>query len=288
VRQGNGGENAPPGPDALYQLRITLQEMAPPIWRRVQVPARFTLAQLHRVLQAAFGWQDCHLFSFEHGDTTYSDAETVAGFGEGREARRTRVHQVVRAAGERMTYTYDFGDGWEHDVVLEAILSPDPGERHATLLDGERAGPPEDCGGSWGFADLLYALDDPEHEGQGATARLEAIWIVISVHRPRSRPDAARWGWERASPRPWSTPEEGRVPAPHFTRPASPTLRNSPLSPPLTGTAGDRCFAGISPEPIGRYRSRRLCSNRAETPRVASTLPRKARRPGEGQVSRVW
>ena len=133
----------------------------------VQVPGRFTLAQLHRVIQAAFGWQDQHLFSFERGDVTYSDRETIADFGEGREAGRTRLHRVLGAAAERMTYTYDFGDGWEHDVVVEGISPPDAGERHATLLDGERAGPPEDCGGPWGYADLLYALADPEHEGHG-------------------------------------------------------------------------------------------------------------------------
>lgn len=144
---------------SVHQLRVTLLESDPPIWRRIQVPSTLTLAKLHRVLQAAMGWKESHLHQFHVGDERFGDP--VPGL-DLRDARRVKLLQIAPAVGDVLIYEYDFGDSWEHEIVVEEIRD-EGGKPRALCLEGARACPPEDCGGVWGYENLLDALADPEH-----------------------------------------------------------------------------------------------------------------------------
>jgi len=147
----------------IYQLKITLKESRPPIWRRFQVRSDVTLAKLHRIIQEVMGWFDGHLHQFIVGRIYYGvpDPDDLS---ETRDERKVRLDQILSVPGRKIVYEYDFGDGWEHEIVLEKILSPDPKTRYPRCLDGARACPPEDCGGIYGYADFLEAIRNPEHE----------------------------------------------------------------------------------------------------------------------------
>lgn len=149
-------------PSPVYELRIALLDLAPPIWRRVQVPARISLERLHRVIQAAMGWRQEHLFEFRIDGVAYGPPDREFG-REVVDAQRIRATKIGRAPGARCQYLYDFGDGWEHEVVLERVLEPEPGVRYPRLVGGERACPPEDCGGPSGYLDFLAIVLDPRH-----------------------------------------------------------------------------------------------------------------------------
>jgi hypothetical protein len=150
--------------DAVYQVKISLRGARPPIWRRLRLPAAATLGQVHDLIQAAFGWTDSHLHAFEADGRSYSRPDFGLDGFEDRFAdeAQARLGDVVATTGGRLRYTYDFGDGWEHDLVVEEILPPDS-VPHAVCVAGRRAGPPEDCGGVWGYAELLDILADPSH-----------------------------------------------------------------------------------------------------------------------------
>jgi hypothetical protein len=140
---------------AVYQLKVTLKGTKPPIWRRLLVEGSSTLDQLHEYIQAAFGWWNYHLYEFEFGRTLYGIPDPDEDFGPPvRDARRTRLDKVA-TAGASFTYTYDFGDNWEHKVTVEQILDTSPVASLPACVDGRRAGPPEDCGGVGGYEDLL-------------------------------------------------------------------------------------------------------------------------------------
>jgi len=147
----------------IYQLKITLKESRPPIWRRFQVRSDVTLAKLHRIIQEVMGWFDGHLHQFIVGRIYYGvpDPDDLS---ETRDERKVRLDQILSVPGRKIVYEYDFGDGWEREIVLEKILSPDPKTRYPRCLDGARACPPEDCGGIYGYADFLEAIRDPNHE----------------------------------------------------------------------------------------------------------------------------
>jgi hypothetical protein len=142
-------------------LHAHLAHIEPTIWRRVQVPEEYTLHQLHRVLQFIFGWLDYHLYSFRVGDRRFEAPHPEA---EGESATRVRLRQLKLEEGSELKYVYDFGDSWRHVIRVEAIddLVPDD-DRLPRLLGGERAAPPEDSGGPWGYADKLEALRDRKH-----------------------------------------------------------------------------------------------------------------------------
>ncbi len=147
-------------PAPVYQLKVGLRGAKPPIWRRLEVPADVSLARLHMVIQAAFGWDDSHLHVFEtpYGRFGIADAD----LGHRAEAPVT-LEQVAPAAGGKLRYVYDFGDDWEHDIVVEKVLDRDPAAAYPRCTGGRRAGPPEDCGGVWGYAELVEVMADPGH-----------------------------------------------------------------------------------------------------------------------------
>jgi hypothetical protein len=151
----------------IYQIKVTLVSSDPPIWRRLLVPDDLTLKQMHRALQVAMGWQDCHLHEFVIGKQRFGMPDPMErAFGGLRTAseRTARLFDVLGRARAKATYTYDFGDSWEHAVVVEKCLPPEPGADYPVCVAGERCGPPEDCGGLPGFYYLLEAMSDPEHE----------------------------------------------------------------------------------------------------------------------------
>jgi hypothetical protein len=144
---------------------VTLAGIRPPIWRRVQVPSDLTLAKLHHVIQDAMGWIDYHLHQFDAGGITYGDPSlNEDGMMDDVVNERTaRLSRLAPSPKNRLNYLYDFGDSWEHTILVEAVLPPEPGRHYPVCLTGKRACPPEDCGGPWGYADLLTAIADPAH-----------------------------------------------------------------------------------------------------------------------------
>ncbi len=146
---------------AIFQLKITLKGSRPPIWRRLLVPGKTKLNRLHEIFQDAMGWGHCHLHQFKAGDCFYSmpDPEFDA-FDE----RKYRLQDLAALPKRRFSYEYDFGDGWDHQVVVEKIVEKDPPyPGHPVCLAGKGKCPPEDCGGIWGFYELLETLQDPKH-----------------------------------------------------------------------------------------------------------------------------
>jgi hypothetical protein len=149
----------------IYYLRVTLADTEPAVWRRIAIPGAFTLDRVHRAIQIAVGWQDCHLHSFEIGSVQYGEPDPDALL-EMRDELDVRLDAVVGKDG-RFTYVYDFGDWWEHEVVVETVSLAEPDERYPFCLEGERACPPEDVGGPGGYAEFTRAIRDtghPEHD----------------------------------------------------------------------------------------------------------------------------
>ncbi len=148
----------------IYQLKITLRDSKPPIWRRIQVPGDITLAELHLVFQRVMGWENDHLHAFAIGGIQYSEPEPAPyeNDGEIQDENSVTLNQVVSGKA-KFSYEYDFGDSWEHQIILEKVLPPETGVQYPVCLTGKRACPPEDCGGIWGYAELLEAISDPNH-----------------------------------------------------------------------------------------------------------------------------
>jgi len=150
----------------IYQIKVTLRGTRPPIWRRLLMPAELTLEQLHAVLQAAMGWDDSHLHEFRIGSHRFGKpdpSERWLGRSVTLSERTTRLSSVIDRVGAKAVYTYDFGDSWEHELLVEKVLAPEPGHSYPICIDGQRQAPPEDCGGIGGFYHLLEAIRDPEH-----------------------------------------------------------------------------------------------------------------------------
>lgn len=146
----------------ISQLKVTLRGSRPPIWRRILVRSDIRLSRLHEILQAVMGWTDSHLHQFEAGRTLYGLPDPEFPFDR-QDDRKVRLDEVLRRAKDRLRYEYDFGDGWEHDIVLEKIEATQAGRRYPWVLAGKRACPPEDCGGILGFSSFLEAIKDPHH-----------------------------------------------------------------------------------------------------------------------------
>ncbi|HET7099762.1 MAG TPA: plasmid pRiA4b ORF-3 family protein [Terriglobia bacterium] len=146
----------------MYQLKVTLDEIRPPIWRRFLVRSNVTLYRLHLFLQVVMGWTDSHLHLFTIDGLDYGEPDPdYKVFGhEVMDDRKTKLEQVVGREGMKFSYQYDFGDGWEHTVEVEKILPPQTSARSA-CLEGARACPPEDCGGVGGYEELVEAMAKP-------------------------------------------------------------------------------------------------------------------------------
>ena len=150
---------AQPG-DPVLQVRITLADVDdPPVWRRVLVPAAYSLDRVHAVIQAAMGWQDYHLHAFRLGGVSYAPPDPGDELGY-RDETKYRLADLA-AAADQIEYEYDFGDSWEHELIIEARAVALDGTVYPACIAGEGACPPEDCGGSYGFAEFKELLAGP-------------------------------------------------------------------------------------------------------------------------------
>lgn len=151
----------------VYRLKVTLKGSKPPIWRRLEVPGDITLAKLHQILQVAMGWTDSHLHSFKIGETYYQepapDFYPEFSLAEAKDEKRFKLQQVAFREKMKILYEYDFGDSWEHEILVEKILPMMEERRHPICLKGAGACPPEDIGGVWGYYDFLEIMQDPKH-----------------------------------------------------------------------------------------------------------------------------
>lgn len=149
----------------VFQFKIQIKGISkPPVWRRVLVPGHFTFERFHQVIQAAFGWNDYHLFQFSPGGYgTHPNISIPDEFDdhESLDAGKVKVSDIFHSAGQKFTYIYDLGDDWIHQLNLEDILETKT--IRASLIAAKGACPPEDCGGPWGYAALLEAVNDPTH-----------------------------------------------------------------------------------------------------------------------------
>jgi len=164
------------------QLRIELLEVEPSVWRRIVVPEDITMADLARILLAAMGWNNSHQHLFRVGDEAYGTADDDAPEDEIDESE-VSVSETL-GGHERFAFDYDFGDGWEHEVVIEK-RTPSSVE-FAECLDGQNACPPDDVGGPGGYEDFLAALADPALEAHDAYLE----WIGGSFDPSRFELDA--------------------------------------------------------------------------------------------------
>src|SRR5690606_7234868 len=161
------------GASGAYRIKATIVGTKPPVWRRVVVDGSSTLHELHEVIQAAFGWWNCQLYDFVIDRRRFTipdpdfdlgfDTEIGLGFGASNVDPRDVLLSEVASTGTAFTYTYDFGDFWEHKLVVESVTPAGSGRVEPACIGGRRACPPEDCGGSAGYAAVLAVLADPAH-----------------------------------------------------------------------------------------------------------------------------
>lgn len=149
----------------VYQLKIALRDIRPPIWRRVQVCSDATLGHLHWVIQFAMGWTNSHLHSFSIQGVEYTMLMPDLGFDEldRHDEQPLKLSKVITGEKFKFIYLYDFGDAWEHEVLVEKVLTAEPDTDYPTCIKAKRACPPEDCGGSWGYQEFLETIQDAEH-----------------------------------------------------------------------------------------------------------------------------
>ena len=151
--------------DQIARIRITLEDMKPAIWRRVELPVTTSLKTLHLAIQACMLFENYHLFQFDIGDAAYGIRfdDDDAFMVRTRDAAHMRINKLVERGITSFTYTYDFGDNWRHRIEIEEISSTIPGTNYPRFVDGERRAPPEDVGGTPGFEEFLEAMSKPRH-----------------------------------------------------------------------------------------------------------------------------
>ena len=151
----------------IYQIRIELTRFKPKIWRRLLIPSNLLLSDLHKVIQTSMGWTNSHLHQFIKNRTFYTkrypDDDTWEEMNNV-DYSKMRISDFLINEKDKIVYEYDFGDGWEHNVILEKILPSEKNTRYPICLEGKMNCPPEDCGGVWGYADMLEILKNPDHE----------------------------------------------------------------------------------------------------------------------------
>lgn len=186
----------------ICTMRIELSGSDPLIWRQVEVPTSMTLRALHEVIQAAMGWFDYHLWEFTIGGRRYGlPMEEDWGTEPRLEARKARLREVLAPRETIMTYVYDFGDDWQHRLILTNIRQGDPDTDYPCLVAGEGAAPPEDCGGIPGFYEKLEIVADPAHPDHDEVKEwladydpkdIDELVLKISLSRIARRRNAAR------------------------------------------------------------------------------------------------
>jgi hypothetical protein len=159
---------SPSAKGTVYQLKITLKDIRPPIWRRV-LTRDCTLAKLHDIIQAVMGWDDYHLHEFEIGEQRYGDpvqwhSDFISADPDVANEGKVKLSQLAGQGVKKFRYQYDMGDSWWHTIAVEKTLLAEAGVKYPRCVAGERACPPEDCGGPWGYGDLVDTIQNPKHK----------------------------------------------------------------------------------------------------------------------------
>ena len=151
----------------IYQVQIELKRFKPKIWRRILVPSDLLLSDFHRIIQTTMGWTNSHLHQFIKNRTFYTVRLQDDDFWDEHDSvdyKKMKISDLLKKEKEKIIYEYDFGDGWEHDILLEKILPIDEKIKYPICLTGKMNCPPEDCGGVWGYSDMLEILKQPNHD----------------------------------------------------------------------------------------------------------------------------
>jgi len=149
----------------VYQIQVALKGFKPKIWRRILIPSDLLLSDFHYVLQVVMGWTNSHLHQFiQHGIIYSEPSEGMWDDMDTEDYTGIKISDLLRQEKDTLIYEYDFGDGWKHQIVLEKILPKYEDNQLPVCLKGKMNCPPEDCGGVWGYAEMLEILKDPEHE----------------------------------------------------------------------------------------------------------------------------
>jgi pRiA4b ORF-3-like protein len=146
----------------IFEIEIVLRDVEPVVSRRVEVPGEASLAELHEVVQAAVGWTNSHLHEFDIDGDRYGLADPDWDASQVGDEAKVKLCRLV-GQGDRLDYVYDFGDNWGHTLTVERIAAAVPGVRYPRCVAGQRACPPEDVGGPWGYGGFLEVITDPSH-----------------------------------------------------------------------------------------------------------------------------
>jgi len=146
-----------------YQLKVSLKDAKPPIWRRFLVDSSVSLPKFHEAIQIVMGWTNSHMHQFIARNRYFGVPDPDFDFAETLDENKFRLNQLLKKEKESINYEYDFGDGWVHKIALEKILPFDPETPLPLCIKAKGACPPEDVGGVWGYYDFLEALNDPDH-----------------------------------------------------------------------------------------------------------------------------
>jgi hypothetical protein len=155
--------------DRIYQIQIALNGLKPKIWRRLLIPSDLLLSDFHKIIQTAMGWTNSHLNQFIKNEIYYGvrlpdDDMWDDTYNVDYQKRKIKISDLLKNEKERITYEYDFGDGWRHEIILEKILPIDKKISYPICITGKMSCPPEDCGGTWGYVNMLKILKQPGHE----------------------------------------------------------------------------------------------------------------------------
>jgi hypothetical protein len=153
--------------DKIYQVQIALKGVKPKVWRRLLIPSNLLLSDFHKIIQTSMGWTNSHLHQFIKNRTSYTEKVQEDDFWDEMnyvDYKNIKVSDLLKKEKDKIIYEYDFGDCWEHDIILGKILPLDANTKYPLCLTGKMNCPPEDCGGILGYSDMLEILQKPDHE----------------------------------------------------------------------------------------------------------------------------
>jgi hypothetical protein len=148
--------------DTIYILKISLKVVEPLIWRGLEVPADISLDKLASSILVAMGWEGSHMYCFEIGKDTFYESEDDVDEFDGMKMSTAKLNSWLFRKRQKAKFIYDFGDSWTHVIEVTSILQAVSGMRYPRCVAGERACPPEDCGGAWGYMEYMEALRNPD------------------------------------------------------------------------------------------------------------------------------
>ncbi|MBC8181572.1 plasmid pRiA4b ORF-3 family protein [candidate division KSB1 bacterium] len=161
----------------FYQLKVILKGSKPSIWRRILISSNTLLPDLHKILQITMGWTNSHLHQFIHKGIFFSEPDEEYEL-DCIDYMAIPINELLQKEGDKLIYEYDFGDGWEHEIILEKIIVEENNQIYPKCLEGKNSSPPEDCGGIMGYLNLLEVIADPNHEEYNELME----WLGVKFH----------------------------------------------------------------------------------------------------------